>query len=84
MLLAGCWLVTCRRFVRWVCCWRNFKRFLFGLACFATLIALFYAEENWRGKHDWEKYKREWEAKGEKFDFRDSSRRPCRTTRISR
>jgi hypothetical protein len=50
-------------------CWRNFKRFLFGLACFATLIALFYAEEDWRGKHDWEKFKREWEAKGEHFDF---------------
>ena len=59
------------KFVRWIFCWRNFKRFLFGLACFATLIALFYAEENWRGKHDWEKYKREWEAKGEKFDFAD-------------
>jgi hypothetical protein len=58
-------------FIRWLCCWRNFKQFLFGLACFATLIALFYAEENWRGKHDWEKFKREWEAKGEKFDFKD-------------
>ena len=56
-------------FVRWVCCWRNFKRFLFGLACFATLIALAYAEEDWRGKHDWEKFKREWEAKGEIFDY---------------
>ncbi|HEY3930862.1 MAG TPA: hypothetical protein VGM58_00665 [Verrucomicrobiae bacterium] len=58
-------------FIRWLFCWRNFKRFLFGLACFATLIALFYAEEDWRGKHDWEKYKHEWEAKGEKFDFAD-------------
>ncbi len=56
-------------FIRWVFCWRNFKRFLFGCACLATLIALFYAEEDWRGKHDWEKYKHEWEAKGEKFDY---------------
>jgi hypothetical protein len=56
-------------FIRWLFCWHNFKRFLFGLACFATLIALFYAEENWRGKHDWEKFKREWEAKGERFDW---------------
>ena len=55
-------------FIRWLCCWRNFKRFLFGLACFATLIALFYAEEDWRGKHAWEKFKRDWEAKGERFD----------------
>lgn len=51
--------------------WRNFKKFLFVVACFATLIALFYAEEDWRGKHDWEKFKREWEAKGEKLDFKD-------------
>jgi len=56
-------------FVRWLFCRRNRKRALFGLACLATLIALFYAEEDWRGKHDWEKFKREWEAKGEHFDF---------------
>ena len=60
-----CLLVT---FVRWVWCWRNFRRFLFGLACLVTLVALFYAEENWRGKHAWEKYKQQWEAKGEHFD----------------
>src|ERR1035441_3959925 len=59
-------LATC---FRWLCCWRNFKRFLFGGACAATLIALFYAEEDWRGKHDWEKFKHAWGAKGEKFDY---------------
>ncbi len=32
------------------------------------MIALFYAEEDWRGKHDWDKFKHELEAKGEKFD----------------
>jgi hypothetical protein len=62
-------LLALFRFIRWLCCWRNFKRFLFGLACFITLIALFYAEEDWRGKHDWEKFKRQWEAKGERFDW---------------
>jgi energy-coupling factor transporter transmembrane protein EcfT len=66
--LVGVLLVAC---IRWIFCWRNFKRFLFDLACFATLIALFYAEEGWRGKHDWEKFKRDWEAKGEKFDLKD-------------
>jgi hypothetical protein len=66
LALAGVILIAC---VRWIFCWRNFKRFLFDLACFVTLIALFYAEENWRGKHDWEKFKREWEAKGEHFDY---------------
>jgi hypothetical protein len=49
--------------------WRNFKRLLFGLACLATLVALAYAEEDWRGWHAWNKFKHEWEAKGEKFDF---------------
>jgi hypothetical protein len=57
--------------IRWLFCWRNLKRTFFVFACLATLIALFYAEEDWRGKHDWEKFKREWEAKGEKFDFKD-------------
>ena len=55
-------------FVRWVCRAQNLKRFLFGCACILTLIALFYAEEDWRGKRELDKVKREWEAKGEKFD----------------
>ena len=55
-------------FVRWGLRWRNFKKFLFACACLITMIALFYAEEDWRGKHDWDKYKNEWEAKGERFD----------------
>jgi hypothetical protein len=58
-------------FIHWLFCWRNFKRFLFSLACLVTLIALGYSEEDWRGKHDWQKFICEWEAKGEKFDFKD-------------
>jgi hypothetical protein len=64
--LLGLWL-----FIRWVGCGKHFRRFLFGCACLATLIGLFYAEENWRGKHDWDEFKSDWEAKGEKFDFND-------------
>ncbi len=56
-------------FIRSFFCRRNFKRLLFGAACLATLIALFYAEEDWRGWHAWNKFKRTWEAKGEHFDF---------------
>jgi hypothetical protein len=48
--------------------WRKTKRFLFGLACLAGLIALFYAEENWRGWYAWHKFKHQWEVKGERFD----------------
>lgn len=64
VIFLGAW-----RFIRWACCWRNLKRVLFGLACFATLIALFYAEEDWRGWHDWNQFQQSWEAKGEKLDF---------------
>jgi hypothetical protein len=47
---------------------RNFKRLLFGLACPAGLIVLFYAEEDIRGRLAWGQFKAQWEAKGEKFD----------------
>ena len=56
-------------FIRWLCCWRNFRRFLFGVACLVTLIALFYAEENVRAKYAWKNFKSGWEAKGERFDL---------------
>jgi hypothetical protein len=56
-------------FACWFFYWRHLKRFLFCLACFATLIALFYAEEDWRGWHAWNSFKHEWEAKGEHFDM---------------
>ena len=66
-ILIALLLVLAILFIRWLCNWRNFRRFFFTVACVLTVIALFYAEENWRGKHAWQKYKREWEAKGEKF-----------------
>ena len=55
--------------IRWLFCARNVKRTLFGLACFVTLIALFYAEEDWRGWHTWDQFKQEWAAKGYHFDM---------------
>ena len=45
------------------------RRCLFVLACLATLIGLFYAVEDWRGKRAWEKCRRELEAKGEVLDW---------------
>lgn len=56
-------------FIRWLCDLRNIKRSLFALACLATLIGLFYAEEDWRGWHTWNQFKQKWEAKGEHFDY---------------
>src|ERR1035438_6040560 len=57
------------RFLRRVFCWRMVRRCLFVLACLATLIGLFYAVEDWRGKRAWEKCRRELEARGEVLDW---------------
>jgi hypothetical protein len=57
-------------FLHWIFCWRNVKRGLFGLACLATLVALFYAEENWRGRRAWNNYVSECEAAGASMDWR--------------
>jgi len=46
-----------------------FPRYLFGLACLITLIILFYALENWRGKRAWEKCRRDLEAEGAVLDW---------------
>lgn len=63
-------------FLRWLYCWRNLRRFAFGVACFVTLIALAYFEENVRGRSAWLKHKAAWEAKGEKFLIADLAPRP--------
>lgn len=62
-------LFSLRHFFRWLFSWRIIKRCLVGAAFLTVLVVGFYAEENWRGRHAWENYRHEWEAKGEKFDF---------------
>jgi len=57
------------RFFHWLFSWQTARRALIGLVAFITLIALLVTEEDWRGKRVWENYQREWEAKGEKFDW---------------
>src|SRR5579884_611987 len=49
--------------------WRVFGYFLVGAAALVTLIALFYAEEDWRGKRAWKKYRQEAESQGISFDL---------------
>ncbi len=68
-VLLGVLLIGGSVFIRWIACWRNFRRVLFVVACLVTVIALAYAEEDWRGKHAWRKHQRQGEAKGEKFNF---------------
>src|SRR5512136_937024 len=62
-------LGTFARLFRWLFCWQVMRRWLFVLACLATLTGLFYAVENWRGKRAWEKCRRDLEAKGEVLDW---------------
>jgi tetratricopeptide (TPR) repeat protein len=44
-------------------------RLLFGFACLITIIFLFYAEEDLRGYLEWNSYKKQLEAQGEKLDW---------------
>lgn len=49
--------------------WRTARLLLLVAAVAATLIAIFYTVENWRGRHAWENRRRELEAKGEVLDW---------------
>lgn len=61
-VFVGVWVVG-----RCLCRWRNLKRVLPAGAGLIALIALFYAEEDWRGWHAWNQFKSAWETKGEQF-----------------
>jgi hypothetical protein len=60
----GVWVVG-----RWVCRWRILKPVRLVGACLIASIALFYAEEDWRGWHAWNQFKHKWEARGERFNL---------------
>ena len=65
------WIPPIRRLLIWI-----LKRRFFVLACLATIVALFYAEENWRGRHAWNKYRTQVEASGEELDFKSFIPKP--------
>jgi len=58
------WIPPVRRMLVW-----GLQRRFYALGFLVALVALFYVEEDWRGKHGWDNYRREWEAKGERFDM---------------
>src|SRR4029079_2139309 len=60
---------TFRKLFAWLFGWRMIRRYLFALVCLATLLALYYAEENWRGRRAWNKYRSELEARGAQLDY---------------
>jgi hypothetical protein len=47
------------------------ERFLLVLGLLMIIVGLGYGLADWSGGSAWARYKREWEAKGEKFDFKD-------------
>src|SRR5690348_17795063 len=48
---------------------RVLRKMLIGLAWLVTLIVLFYAEEDWRGSHEWNQYRQQLEAGGAQLDL---------------
>jgi hypothetical protein len=58
------WIPPLRRLFSWL-----LRRRFLVLGCLVTLVALFYAIEDWRGRRAWQNYKSAWEAKGERFDW---------------
>ena len=63
-------LLLVRATGRWLRSWKNIKRLSVWFIYFLLLLLLVRFEENWRGRHAWEKFRREWEAKGEQLDFK--------------
>jgi hypothetical protein len=66
-------IVRCGRLLgrcgRWLFSRRGLRRALIGLAWCVTLLALFHAEEAWRGRRAWNQYRRELESQGWQLDF---------------
>ena len=60
---------TFRKLVGWIFSGRMVRTCVFGLVCLATLIGLFYAEEDWRGSWAWNRFKHQFEAQGEMFGW---------------
>src|SRR5581483_10635726 len=50
---------------------RALRFYFFALACLATLVALFYAEEDWRGHRAWQHFSEQSKDRGFSLDWRD-------------
>lgn len=48
---------------------KHLRLTLITLASLIALVLLFYAGEDWRGRSDWGNFKKQQEARGEKFDL---------------
>ncbi|HUA37643.1 MAG TPA: hypothetical protein VMA35_04500 [Candidatus Sulfopaludibacter sp.] len=65
-----------QRFCNWLFSGRVIRKALIGLAWLATLVVLFYTEEDWRGAHEWNHYRQQLEAAGAQLDLRAFTPKP--------
>ena len=63
-------LPTVHQTFNWLFSRRNIRRMLIGLAWLITIVALGYAEEDWRGSRAWNSYRQPLEAAGAQLDYR--------------
>ena len=62
-------LPVVQRFFDWLFSRRVIRKMLIGLAWLVTVVVLFYAEEDWRGWHEWNNYRQHLEAGGAQLDL---------------
>ena len=58
-----------QRIFNWLFSRRMIRRMLIGFAWLITIIVLFYAEEDWRGRREWNNYCQQLEAGGAQLDL---------------
>jgi hypothetical protein len=62
---------TTRRFLLWFTHWNHVRKILFPILVLITILALFIAEENWRGKRNWDSYAKTLVERGEPIFYKD-------------
>jgi len=62
-------LMLLGQFLRWLFSPRHWGQKTFLIGSLITLIALFYAVEDWRGWHAWQVYEQAGNARGEHYDY---------------
>ena len=63
-------LPTVQRLWHWLFSWRVIRKVLIVTAWLVTVVALFYAEEDWRGWRGWSQYRQQLEASGAQLDLK--------------
>jgi len=67
---------TTRRFFAWLVSPRTLKRGAIAFGWMAALIALYYGVVDWKGRHDWNEFRRSYETRVGSLNFRDYIPKP--------